>query len=178
MFEYALLIDNEFKEIREYETKPMNIPHKKVTWHDVIRETGQTEFTGLENGNWVIRTALPTFEELKTQKLNDLANKRWQKEIGGIIFNGMSLATDIESQTKYVGAVVGAQLDPNTVVNWKMADGSFVELDAAGITAVAMAVRSHIQTCFDIESAYRELIELAVDKDDLNLIDISVGWPS
>jgi hypothetical protein len=176
MTEYALLIDNEFKEIRNYQTKPENIPHKNVTWHDVIRDTGVTAFTGLENGNWIIRIALPTFEQLKAQKLNALANKRWNVETGGITFNSMSLATDITSQTKYIGAVVGAQIDPTTVVNWKMADGSFIELDAAGITTVAMAVRSHIQTCFDTESAYRELIELAVDKDDLDLIDINVGW--
>lgn len=54
MNEYALLIDNEFKEIRNYESKPPNIPHKKVSWHNVVREYG-TPFEGLENGNWVIR---------------------------------------------------------------------------------------------------------------------------
>jgi hypothetical protein len=178
MTEYALLIDNEFKEFRRYETKPADIPHKNVTWHDVIREEGETAFTGLENGNWVIRTALPTFEQLKATKFNALASKRWQVETGGVTFNGLSLATDVTSQTKYIGAVVGAQIDPTAVLNWKMADGTFVELDATEITEIAMAVRAHIQACFDKEAELRELIELAEDQEDLDAIDITVGWPT
>ena len=59
MSEYALLIDNEFKEIRSYETKPQDVEHKKITWHDVVREYG-TPFEGLENNIWVIRTVDPS----------------------------------------------------------------------------------------------------------------------
>lgn len=59
MSEYALLINNEFKEIRKYETKPQDIPHKNVTWHDVVREYG-TPFEGLEDNKWVIRTVDPS----------------------------------------------------------------------------------------------------------------------
>lgn len=59
MNEFALLIDNEFKEIRRYESKPQDISHKKITWHDVVREYG-VPFVGLENGNWVIRTVDPS----------------------------------------------------------------------------------------------------------------------
>jgi hypothetical protein len=58
MTEYALLIDSTFKEIRQYAEQPADIPHKQVTWHDVVREYG-TPFEGLENGNWVIRTVDP-----------------------------------------------------------------------------------------------------------------------
>jgi hypothetical protein len=58
MAEYALLIDGSFKEIRRYESKPADILHKLLTWHDVVREYG-VPFTGLENGNWVIRTVDP-----------------------------------------------------------------------------------------------------------------------
>jgi hypothetical protein len=37
MAEYALLIDNTFKEIRQYAEKPADIPHKLATWHAVSR---------------------------------------------------------------------------------------------------------------------------------------------
>lgn len=60
MAEYALLINTEFKEIRNYESKPQNIPHKNVKWYEVIREKGSTEFTGLKNGKWVICTIDPS----------------------------------------------------------------------------------------------------------------------
>lgn len=58
MTEYALLISGIFSEIRNYDIKPDDIPHKGVTWHDVRREYG-IEYTGLENGVWMIRTVDP-----------------------------------------------------------------------------------------------------------------------
>lgn len=121
---------------------------------------------------------VPTFEELKQKKLNQLAALRWEKETAGTTFNSMSFATDPISQTKYVGAVVAAQMSPLLTLKWKLSDGTFVDLDAASITQVAMAVRAHIQACFDREAELIDLIELAVDEEDLNNIDITTGWPS
>ena len=76
----------------------------------------------------MVRTALPTLEERRAQKLAELAGLRWEKETGGTTFNGMPVSTDTVSQTKYIGAVVGAQIDPAAVINWKMADGTFVTM--------------------------------------------------
>lgn len=55
MTEYALLVDGEFREIRHYDEKPADIPHKLVTWHDVSREQGAVPFTGLVEDVWVVR---------------------------------------------------------------------------------------------------------------------------
>jgi hypothetical protein len=61
MTEYALLIDNAFKEIRNYAEKPADIPHKKITWHPVTREVG-VPYEGPRNGEWLIRVAEPAVE--------------------------------------------------------------------------------------------------------------------
>ena len=177
MTEFALLIDGTLRDTRQYHEKPPDIPHKKVTWHEVVRDEGPTAFTGLENGSWVIRVALPTLEERRTRKLAELAALRWEKETSGTLFNGMPVATDAVSQTKYIGAVVGAQIDPNAVINWKMADGTFVTLDAAAITAVAMAVRAHVQACFDNEAELKAQIEAASTADEIVAVDLNAGWP-
>lgn len=177
MSEYALLVNGTFDEIRQYETKPQNIPHKGITWHEVFRVEGETVFVGLENDIWVIRKASLNLQELKLAKISDLANIRWSKETGGTSYNGYALSTDPVSQTKYVGAVVGVQIDPTAVINWKMSDGSFIQLDASGVTSMAMTVRAHIQACFDKESELRTLIEAATSKEELEAIDITVGWP-
>lgn len=121
---------------------------------------------------------VPTFEDLKQKKILDLANFRWEKETGGTTFNGMPLATDPTSQTKYVGAVVAAQISPLMTLKWKLSDGTFVDLDASAITQVAMAVRSHIQACFDKEAELLALIETATNQTELDAIDITTGWPS
>jgi hypothetical protein len=141
------------------------------------RDAGATAFTGLENGSWVVRTALPTLDELRARKLAELAGLRWEKETGGTTFNGMPIATDAVSQTKYIGAVVGAQIDPTAVINWKMADGTFVALDAQAITAVAMAVRTHVQACFDREAVLKADIEAATNAEELAAINLNTGWP-
>ena len=177
MTEFALLIDGALREIRHYDERPADIPHKKVSWHPVVRDEGPTAFTGLENGDWVIRTALPTLDELRATKLAELAGLRWEKETGGTLFNGMPVATDAVSQTKYIGAVVGAQIDPATVINWKMADGTFVTLDAQAITAVAMAVRAHVQSCFDKEAELKAQIEAASTAVEIAAVNLNTGWP-
>ena len=177
MTEFALLIDGALRETRHYDEKPPDIPHKKVSWHPVVQDKGPVAFTGLENGNWVVRTALPTMEELLAARLAELAALRWEKETGGTTFNGMPVATDAVSQTKYIGAVVGAQIDPNAVINWKMADGTFVALDAQAITAVAMAVRAHVQACFDREAVLKAQIEAAKTAEEIAAIDLNTGWP-
>ena len=177
MADYALLIDGTLREIRQYDEKPQDIPHKKVSWHPVVRDEGATAFTGLENGSWMVRAALPTMEELRAAKLAELAALRWEKETGGTTFNGIPLATDAVSQTKYIGAVVGAQIDPDAVINWKMADGTFVSLNAQAITAVAMAVRAHVQACFDREAVLKAQIEAASTEDEIAAIDLNTGWP-
>jgi hypothetical protein len=80
-------------------------------------------------------------------------------------------------QIKDIGAVVGAQIDPNAVINWKMADGTFVTLDAQAITAVAMAVRAHVQACFDNEAQLKAQIEAAATPDEISAVDIGTDWP-
>jgi hypothetical protein len=145
-----------------------------VSWHPVVRDEGPTAFTGLENGSWVVRAALPTLEELRARKLAAL---RWEKETGGTVFNGMPVATDAVSQTKYIGAVVGTQIDPDAVINWKMADGTFVTLDAQAITVVAMAVRAHVQACFDREAVLKAEIEAATTAEEIAALDLNTGWP-
>jgi hypothetical protein len=177
MAEYALFVDGQLKEIRRYDAKPEDIPHKSVSWHEVVRTEGETAFNGLENGKWVIRSALPTLVQLKANRLAELANMRWQKETGGIVLNGASVATDEISQTKLIGAVVGAQMDPEVTMKWKMKDGAFVTLDATTIVGVAMAVRAHIQACFDREAELKAEIEAASNPDAMAAIDIAEGWP-
>lgn len=177
MTEYALLLDGAIREIRHYGERPPDIPHKKVSWHPVVRDEGSTAFTGLKNANWVIRVALPTLEELRAQNLAELAALRWEKETGGAVFNGMPVATGAVSQTKYIGAVVGAQIDPAAVINWKMADGTFVTLNAQAVTAVAMAVRAHVQACFDNEAALKAKVEAANAAEEIAAADLNTGWP-
>ncbi|RRY17926.1 DUF4376 domain-containing protein [Brucella anthropi] len=88
------------------------------------------------------------------------ANKRWQKETGGIEINGLTVATDDRSKTMISGARVAAQNDPNFTTQWKGADGSFVTIDAASIVGISDAMLAHVSSCFATEAQVLADIEV------------------
>lgn len=89
----------------------------------------------------------------------------------------MPFATDALSQTRHIGAVVRAQFDSSAVINWKMADGTFIALDAEAITAVAMTERAHAQAYFDNEAEWKAQIEAANSAEEIAMVDLNAGWP-
>jgi hypothetical protein len=87
----------------------------------------------------------------KAAKLAEIAAARFAEETGGVAVNGMTIATDRESQALITGAALQATIDAGYTCQWKTAAG-FVTLDATAILAVVQAVREHIQGCFDREA--------------------------
>lgn len=80
------------------------------------------------------------------------ARKRWEKEVGGIEVAGTTVYTDDRSKMMIMGARIAAEADPGFATQWKAADGSFVEIDAATIIAISDAVLAHVDACFAIEA--------------------------
>ena len=113
---------------------------------------------------WVI-----DIEKFKADKKAEIADARWRAETGGMTFNGIEVATDRESQALLMGAVLAAQNNPQYKANWKAKNGWF-ELDAATLIAIADAVRSHVQACFDREKELQEQVEAATTIEELEII--------
>jgi len=101
-----------------------------------------------------------------------IKERRDKAMVGGMVVNGISIATDDLSQQRITGAALSAQIDSTTTVNWKLPDGTFTTLDAAQIIAIAQAVRTHVQACFDREA---ELLDAMMSGA---AYDIEAGWPS
>jgi hypothetical protein len=104
--------------------------------------------------------------EAKTKKLAEIAAARYAEEVGGITFSGMAIDTSRESRSLITGAAVQAITDPAYSCRWKTAQG-FVELDAKTIVDMAVAVREHVQGCFDREAGLTSVIESAETADEL-----------
>lgn len=79
------------------------------------------------------------------------AAARWRKETGGISLASQPIATDRESQALISGAFALVQQQPATTIRFKT-PGGFVTLDAAQMSAIAIAVAEHVQACFAIEA--------------------------
>jgi hypothetical protein len=89
----------------------------------------------------------------ETLTVPDAGEKRFATETGGITANGISIPTDRMTQAQLTGAYNYLQVVPSATINWKLADGTFVNLNAAAITAIATAVAAHVQACFAAEAS-------------------------
>ena len=90
----------------------------------------------------------------------------------GIEVDGLRLQTDDLSQSRLTSSALAAQLDPASTVRWKTASGEFVTLTAPQIIALALAVRAHVQACFDREAELTDAI-MAADNPESTEIDFS-----
>lgn len=94
----------------------------------------------------------------KVQLLAYTANARYLKTIGGVVVNGLQVATDDGTQAKLIGAFNLVTANPNITINWKLPSG-FITLNAAQITAIANAVGLFVQACFAAENVLDDQIK-------------------
>lgn len=102
------------------------------------------------------------------------ADKRWQKETGGVTWNGHTIHTDRESQAKiiaaYVAAKDGIRADPS---KWKV-PGGFIDVINAEAIEMALTVMAHVQGCYDAETAMCDQIDACATIDELKTLMITI----
>jgi hypothetical protein len=114
---------------------------------------------------------------VKAERKAALADHRYAKETGGITLGGAAVRTDRESQALVTGAYALVQAAPETILDWKGA-GGWAQLDAATMTAIALAVGAHIQACFSNERTHAEAIDALDTVAAVAAYDFTTGWPS
>lgn len=82
----------------------------------------------------------------------------WQKEVGGITFAGIRIATDDRSKLMITGARVAAMSDPNWTTRWDAADDTTHEINAPTMIAISEAVSAHVNECFAIRATVKASI--------------------
>ena len=106
------------------------------------------------------------------QVVEHIADRRWKEEVSGFVFNGVHIETDRTAVAMVTGAALAASLDPEYSVRWKAANG-FVTLNAEQILAMAQAIRSHVQACFDREADLLDTINAGTYETEM----LDTGWP-
>ncbi|HRO00334.1 MAG TPA: DUF4376 domain-containing protein [Nitrobacter sp.] len=89
-----------------------------------------------------------SYGDLKADLKAYAADKRWQKEVGGITVNGVPIATDDRSKQMIMGARMAAEADSNFTTPWVANDGNVHTLTAAEVIAISNAVLAHVAACF------------------------------
>jgi len=117
----------------------------------------------------VIKEALPPVVPDYAQSI---ARERFRRESTGVLVGGLQIETTRDSQALIASTGLSAVLDPEYRCNFKTVTG-FVEIGSAQIIAIAQAVRSHVQACFDRELTLLRAIEAGEYHDAM----LSQGWP-
>lgn len=88
------------------------------------------------------------------------AQKRWEKETGGVTVGGIPIPTDERTQGVLTAAYASAVADPEYAIDdWKVAPGVYASLDNQTIRAIAVAVRGHVQACFSLNRTVDQAID-------------------
>ncbi len=133
------------------------------------------EMTSEEETEWR-SSQMMSIEELKSQRISELAYLRYQHETAGIMLNGIAIRTDESSQVKINGAWSTAKINPAVLIDFKGANG-WVKINSAQITAIAEAVSIHIQACFSAERVHAEAIAALETSEEVAAYAITTGWP-
>lgn len=119
-----------------------------------------------------------SFADKKAAKLTALGNKRYAVEQGGIVRNGMFIATDDRSKLLVFAARTKATEDNTATKKWKVSPGVHVTLDAPTLIFIGDEVEAFISDCFDREASLAQPIVDAANETALDAVNINSGWPS
>lgn len=115
-------------------------------------------------------------EEVRQQKISELAQELINAQHSGTVFEGNTFATDNDSQIKYMGVLIGAMLDPNYTVDFKTTDKKYVNLNHDQVMRLCMTVKAHVEHCFQNDKLLTDKILSAKTVEELDNIDLKVGW--
>lgn len=106
------------------------------------------------------------------ERAQAIAAERFIREASGVFIDEMNIETTRDSQALIASTGLSALLDPEYRCNFKTL-GGFVEIGSEQIIAIAKAVRSHVQACFDRELHLLRALEAGTYKDEM----LGEGWP-
>lgn len=163
-----------------------NIPSDAVE----ITEATRIEMLSAERmGNVIIADAqghpqaidpksILTIEEIKINKLEQLAAYRYARETAGITVNGEVIRTDRESQSMITNTLRGFDLKPEgTATDWETADGEWVQINKATLEAIGILVWDHVEACFQNKKRHSIAIRALTTSEEIAAYDFTTGWP-
>lgn len=117
-----------------------------------------------------------TLESVKADKKTQIADWRWNREVGGVNFGDAKIRTDRESQAQITSTLTSLEQGLLTSVDFKAQDGTWITLTLDGVQAVARAVAQHVQQSFTIERQLVEMVDAAMTIEEVQAINPDVVY--
>jgi hypothetical protein len=117
---------------------------------DAARANGSQLPAWLFNAASFIQPAPGTYD--KPQLAAYAADARFRKASGGVTIGGKPYLSDPVSRNTVASAHDYAVANPGHITDWKLADGTFIQLTEAQLAHVLQQMATFVQACFTCES--------------------------
>ena len=174
---------------------PIELPHR-IVLSDGRTRTDNTTFTAeeLTDAGWIEVSdqpdvSYPQYVEwngsdwvIQEKDLNDV-KLQWKSKITETRYlqettQHPTLDTTRESQAMINGVWSASQINPDITINFKNPNGTWSNVDATAINAIANGVIEHVQACFNNEKALYDLVDSATTSAEVVGINVDSGWPT
>jgi len=172
--------DNELSDYDIYPIEDYTINHDL---RRKVYEKNQNDWI-FDEANGVIKKKYYTISNnfLIAQKymLEKLAELRYKKEKTGIIKDNKYFPTDRTTQSMINSAVLMLKENPSKKIEWKCGAGEWIIADFKILKDISKCIASYIEKCFLYEMELFNRIKNIPenDWDQLNAINLDIGWPS
>lgn len=174
--------------VNSYHHKDMNM----ISWQDTYVIPLSVQITCLSDveflltypnapfaGGVIVDDETATLDSKKARKKSELKLKHNAVEWGGIPTAFGIIDSDPDSQRKISNAVLTAMsLKDSFVIDWRVKDNSLIELNADEMIAIGIEVTQHISLCQKNKNLLDQRINSAINEEELNDIDLQIGWPT
>ncbi|WPN56920.1 DUF4376 domain-containing protein [Pseudomonas sp. P9_31] len=167
MKSYAHIYNGQVIELFETDGDITQMFHPSLVW---IECPSQVQQGWLFDGEAFVAPVVSPVSHAELKVM--IAEERYRREGTGIAVDGLAIETTRDSQALIAGTGLSAILDPEYRCNFKTANG-FVEIVAPQIITIAMAVRKHVQACFDRELILLRTVESGTYTNEM----LDEGWP-
>jgi hypothetical protein len=117
--------------------------------------------------------ALDVIGAVRLRKKAGFAADRYAEETGGTTLSGgMFIRTDARTQAALSNGAMMARADPDFVFeNWKLDDGTFIDMDEQTVTGIYEAVVGHVAAAFAKEKSLCDAVDAAATIQEVNAIE-------
>lgn len=120
--------------------------------------------------------AVNLLEKLVPGKLQELAQTRWEKQMAGILVDGVEVPTDPDNLSRMANAIQGMKAAGIPETAYKAANG-WQKISLANLERYFALASRYVQECYINENNLAYALRNANTLEELNGVDIFSGWP-
>lgn len=114
-------------------------------------------------------------DSVKSDKWGEIKKSRDATEHGGFTWDGSVFDSDPVSQSKIIGAVQLANMNPASfLIDWTLQDNTVRALSGANMVAVGQALAVHVNAQHVLGRTLRQQIDAATTVAEVN----AISWPT